>query len=77
MTHEGLLDLANRVATDGLRCCLVMDELSLCVSGAGNRYPGVITLDELIVFVDDDGEVTKKLRSFQKELKFISKGTQL
>jgi hypothetical protein len=36
-----------------------MDELSLCVSGAGNRYPGVITLDELIVFLDDNGEVTK------------------
>jgi len=36
-----------------------MDQLSLCVSGVGQRLASVITLDELIVFVDDNGEVTK------------------
>ena len=69
MTHEGLLDLANRVAVDGPRCCLVMDELSLCVSGAGHRYPGVITLDELIVFLGDNGEVTKGAASKIRRLR--------
>jgi hypothetical protein len=69
MTHEGLLDLANRVAVDGPRCCLVMDELSLRVSGAGQRLASVITLDELIGFVDDNGEVTKGAASKIRRLR--------
>jgi hypothetical protein len=69
MTHEGLLDLANRAAVDGLRCCLVYDELSFCVSGAGMRIPGCITLDELIVSVDDNDEVTKGAASKIRRLR--------
>ena len=41
-TYEGLMDLASSCYTDGPKAVMMFDELSLCVSGCGNKIPGII-----------------------------------
>jgi len=68
VNFEGLVDMANDVYGDP-RGFLMFDELSLCVSGAGLRIQAVLTLDEYIMFLDEDGEVSKQVASKPRRLR--------
>lgn len=60
MTYEGLIDIGNAVYTDGPRVHLAMDELTLCVSGVGRKgAQGCLSMDEFILFCDDEAECSK------------------
>ena len=41
-TYEGLMDLAASTYTDGPKAVMMFDELSLCISGCGNKFAGII-----------------------------------
>jgi hypothetical protein len=69
LTFEGLIDIANEVGHDGPRVHLAMDELSLLVSGVSNRKShGCLSLDELILFLDEGSEVAKGASAKRRRL---------
>ena len=56
------------MVTDVSRLHIAIDELSLCVPVPGRPLKGCLSLDELIVFVDEDAEVSKGAASNQRKL---------
>ena len=67
-TFEGLIDLANEVY-GGPCAVIVYDELSLCVDGCGLKIPGVISIDEYIMFQDEGSELSKGAAAKRRLLK--------
>ena len=65
MTFEGLIGQTNKAWKDGPRLAIMIDELSLvmAVSRGSN-----LSLDELLMFLDDDRECNKTAASIQRRL---------
>lgn len=65
MTYEGLIDQANKAWEDGPRLAIMIDELSLVMAASRGSN---LSLDELLLFLDEESECGKTAASIQRKL---------